>query len=84
MQRIIGPIGTIGLVVLAFVIAPMLHGGLKKDNPIKEQVSEGIGSAKKAMQQEARKRTEPERGGSRQAFAQGSRGSGVAGRTRCR
>jgi len=49
VQRIIGPIGTIGLVILAFVIAPMLHGGLKKNESLKDQVRERVGSAKKTV-----------------------------------
>ncbi len=49
LQRIIGPIGTIGLVILAFVVAPMLHSGLKKNQSIKDQVTEGVGSAKETI-----------------------------------
>jgi DNA-directed RNA polymerase subunit RPC12/RpoP len=49
VQRIIGPIVTIGLVALAFVVGPMLHSGLNKNESIKDQVSESVGSAKKAI-----------------------------------
>jgi hypothetical protein len=49
VQRIVGPIVTVCLVVLAFVIAPMLHGGLKKNESLKDQVREGVGSAKEAL-----------------------------------
>jgi DNA-directed RNA polymerase subunit RPC12/RpoP len=51
VQRIIGPIGTIGLVILAFVIAPYLHGGEKKKGSITEKVRSGVGSAKAAISQ---------------------------------
>jgi len=49
VQRIIGPIGTIGLVILAFLIAPYLHGGEKKKGSIKEQLRSGVGSAEAAI-----------------------------------
>jgi len=49
VQRIIGPIATIGLVILAFVIAPMLHGESKKNQSIKDRVTEGVGSAREAI-----------------------------------
>jgi hypothetical protein len=55
VQRVVGPIGTIGLVILAFVIAPMLHGGLKKDESLKDQVTEGVGSAKEAFSRKLEK-----------------------------
>lgn len=49
VQRVIGPIGTIGLVVLAFVIAPIVHGGLKKNESLTDQLRDGAGSAKAAV-----------------------------------
>ncbi len=49
LQRIIGPIGTIGLVILAFAIAPLLHGGLKKNESLKDQVRDNAGAAKEAI-----------------------------------
>jgi hypothetical protein len=49
VQRVIGPIITIGLVILAFVIAPMLHGASNKDQSLSEQVRESAGSAKAAI-----------------------------------
>jgi hypothetical protein len=36
-------------VILAFVVAPMLHGGGRKKGSVKEQVSSGLGSAKEAI-----------------------------------
>ncbi len=47
VQRIIGPIGTIGVVILAFLIAPYLHGGAKEKGSIKQQqVRSGDGLSK--------------------------------------
>jgi len=47
--RVIGPIATIGLVAVAFVVAPMLHSGLKKNESLTDQLREGAGSAKAAI-----------------------------------
>ncbi len=52
VQRIIGPIGTIGVVILAFVIAPYLHGGGKKKGSLKEQLRSGASSAKAAISEQ--------------------------------
>jgi predicted Zn finger-like uncharacterized protein len=49
LLRVIGPVGTIGLVVVAFVVAPMLHGGLQKNESLTDQVREGASSAKEAI-----------------------------------
>jgi predicted Zn finger-like uncharacterized protein len=53
--RVIGPLGTIGLVVVAFVVAPMLHGGLNKNESLSDQVREGARSAKKSIRRDFEK-----------------------------
>ncbi len=47
--RVLGPIATIGLVALAFVIAPILHGALKKNESLTDQLRDGASSAKAAI-----------------------------------
>jgi hypothetical protein len=51
VQRIIGPIVTIGFAALAFVVEPYLRGETKPKASIEEQVQSGIASVKKGVQE---------------------------------
>jgi hypothetical protein len=51
VQRIIGPIVTIGLVAATFVIEPYLRGQTKPKGSIEEQVQAGIGAVRKGVKE---------------------------------